>query len=75
VNIIGERNQYLPIELLVVPQVDVLILMHSGEIKRLPHYSTLAHPNPNDQPFEIQILIGADYFWDFVLNHVMERLM
>jgi hypothetical protein len=31
----------------------------------------LAHPNPSDRPFNIEILIGADYYWDFILNHVV----
>jgi hypothetical protein len=71
--IIGEGNQYLPVELLVVPQIGVPIQTHSGEIKRLPHlrHLKLAHPNPSDQPFDIQILIGADYYWDFILGHVV----
>jgi hypothetical protein len=71
--IIGEGNQYLPIELLVVPQIGVPIQTHSREIKHLPHlrHLKLAHPNPSDQPFNIEILIGADYYWDFILGHVV----
>ncbi|XP_056020449.1 uncharacterized protein LOC130054508 [Ostrea edulis] len=71
--IIGEENQYMPIDVLVVPQIGVPIQTHLAEIKQLPHlrYLKLAHTNPSDQPFEIEIPIGADYYWDFIMNHVV----
>ncbi|XP_055997117.1 uncharacterized protein LOC130047026 [Ostrea edulis] len=63
--IIGEGNQCIPIDVLVVPQTGVPIQTHLAEINQLPHlrHLKLAHANPSDQPFEIEILIGADYFW------------
>lgn len=35
--IIGERNQHIPIDVLVVPQIGVPIQTHSAEVKQLPH--------------------------------------
>lgn len=35
--IIGERNQHIPIDVLVVPQIGDPIQTHSAEVKQLPH--------------------------------------
>jgi len=35
------------------------------------HHLPLVHPVTSDENFQISILIGADYYWRFVQDHVV----
>ncbi|XP_069131720.1 uncharacterized protein [Argopecten irradians] len=71
--VIGVNNQRIPIEALVVPNIGVPLQTHSSEVKELKYLRNLqlAHKGPGNTSFEIQILIGADYYWNFIMDHVV----
>ena len=47
------------------------IIYHA--LKQFPHLRglQLAHPVTENEKFEISVLIGADYYWHFVGDHVI----
>lgn len=57
------------ISALVVPRISVPMKnLITTEVQNLPHIIglDLAHPVTGDSSFDIQVLIGADYYWQFV---------
>ena len=70
------NNYKIPIEVLVVPTISVPLQNH---IKLLDQKSNnlrglrLAHPITDDDMFEIAVLIGADYYWHFVEDHIVRE--
>ena len=43
------------------------------DINKFPHLQNikLAHPPTDDKTSDITVLIGADYYWDIVVNHTI----
>ena len=64
----------LPISTLVVPKIaPPLRNTVKLNINQLPHLRDLplAHPITQDDSFKISLLIGTDYYWDLVEDHII----
>ena len=61
------------IKVLVVPQIAAPIETHIKSAANMPHLRGLkfAHPVSADNLFDINILIGADHYWDIVGDKVI----
>ena len=69
-----ENSRKIPIEVLIVPTIAVPIHNHMRYINRNMDYLKglrLAHPVTKDDYFEISLLIGADYYWNFIEDKVI----
>ena len=64
----------IEISVLIVPKLAAPIRnsVHA-HINDIPHLQKfpLAHTVTGDENFNISVLIGADYYWDFVQDHVV----
>ena len=69
----GSHDQ-IPISVLIVPKltapVQNSIRTHLNQFSYLQGL-TLAHPVTSDENFSISVLIGADYYWQFIQDHVV----
>ncbi|XP_065883120.1 uncharacterized protein [Dysidea avara] len=69
-----QDRSVIPISVLVVPQL-AAPLQNSVrmEVSKMPYlkHLQLAHPVTEDDSFEINILVGADYYWTFVQDQVI----
>ena len=67
----GEK---IPISVLIVPTIALPLQnpIHTS-IKEFPYLRglPLAYPVTENENFEISVLIGADYYWHFVQDHVV----
>ena len=64
----------IPISVLVVPQLAAPLQNSMRmELTKLPYLKglQLAHPVTEDDNFEINVLVGADYYWTFVQDQVI----
>ncbi|XP_006821839.1 uncharacterized protein LOC100377489 [Saccoglossus kowalevskii] len=62
------------IDALLIPEISTSMSNHvDSELLTLPYLKglRLAHPVSNDTCYDIDILIGADYYWNFVGNEVI----
>nr|XP_006822848.1 PREDICTED: uncharacterized protein LOC102809068 [Saccoglossus kowalevskii] len=62
------------ISALTVPEICAPLLnLITHSLVNLPHLRglKLAHPVPKADSFQISVLIGADYYWDFIEDHVI----
>ena len=67
----GTRIQ---ISVLIVPKLAAPIRNSvRAHLHAIPHLQKLplAHPVTGDENFNISVFIGADYYWDFVQDHVV----
>ena len=74
VHVIADNRQMIPVRVLIVPTISTHIsnrLQHA--VSELPYLRDfkLAHPGTADSSFAISMLIGADYYWDLVEDHVV----
>ena len=64
----------IPISVLIVPKIAPPLqnLLHTS-LQNILHLKglQLAHPVTDNENFEISVLIGADYYWSFVEDHVI----
>ncbi len=67
------REGKLPIRVLIVPEIAAPMKTFVREAAKLPYLFgvKLAHPVSADENFDISILIGADYYWSIVQNHII----
>ena len=73
VDIITDEGDTIPVRVLVVPTIATpLQNKHHRDISNLPHLRglKLAHP-VSDGNFEINLLIGADHYWDIVQDNII----
>ena len=73
VDIITDNGDRIPLQVLVVPQIATpLESKHYTDIVNMPHLKglKLAHPVSGGN-FEINLLVGADYYWDIVQNKII----
>ena len=73
VHVIAENRQMIPVRVLVVPTISTPINNRTQHVSELPylHGLRLAHPGTSDSTFQISMLIGADFYWDIVEDHVI----
>ena len=69
------NGSQIPISVLLVPQMAAptwnsirACLRDIPYLQRLP----LAYPVTGDENFEIAILIGADYYWHFIQDNIVQ---
>ena len=64
----------IPISVLIVPKIAPPLqnLLHTS-LQNIPYLKglQLAHPVTDNVNFEISVLIGTDYYWSFVEDHVI----
>ena len=69
------QKEIIPIHVIIVPTIPAPLTTYTGaNVRDLPHLRglTLAHVNVDDSPFTVDILIGADHYWDVVGNKVIK---
>ena len=69
------QEETIPIHVIIVPTIAATLTTYTGaNVRDLPHLRglTLAHVNVDDSPFTVDILIGADHYWDVVGNEVIK---
>ena len=74
VNVEALTGEQIPISILVVPVI--AIPLHNAYHHHLRHMSylqglRLANPVTRSGNFDISLLIGADYYWQFVADHIV----
>ena len=74
INIKTPKGELIPISVLVVPTIaapfnNTVITT----ISNIPHLKglSLAHPVSSAENFEISLLIGADFYWHFIGDHIV----
>ena len=64
----------IPVSVLIVPKLAApirnSIRVHLNKLPYLKGLS-LAHPVTSDENFHISVLIGADFYWQFIQDHVI----
>ena len=67
-------GEQMPVSALIVSHI-ATPLQNSFQacVKNIPHLQglVLAHPITREENFEISLLIGADYYWDFIEDHII----
>jgi len=74
VNVKTRSGELLPISALVVPIIATpLRNTVTVNVTQLPHLHDLplAYPITQDDSFTISLLIGTDYYWDLVEDHII----
>ena len=63
----------IPIDVLVIPTIAAPLQNIPQRIQQLPYLRDLklAHPISGSSSFAIDMLIGADFYWDIVGNHIV----
>ena len=63
----------IPIDVLVIPTTAAPLQNIPKRIQQLPNLRDfkLAHPISGSSSFAIDSLIGADFYWDIVWNHIV----
>ena len=74
VHVVTDDRQTIPVRVLIVPTISTPInnkLQHA--VSKYPYLRglKLAHPGTADSSFTISMLIGADFYWDLVEDHVV----
>jgi len=67
------EGDFIPMEVLVVPEISVPIQTHRNIVAGMTHLTglRLAHPVDSQESFEISLLIGADFYWEVVLDKII----
>ena len=69
--ITGDR---IPMSVLVIPSIAAPIQSSiNTSVRNMPYLQglKLAHPVTSDHKFEISLLIGTDYYWSFIQDHIV----
>lgn len=67
-------GELIPISVIVVPSIAAPIQNSiCASVESTPHLQglKLAHPVTPDKDFKISLLIGTDYYWSFVQDHIV----
>ena len=69
----AENGTKIPVDVLIVPEIAADLKTHNKDVSSIKHLQglKLAHPSLRDENFTISILIGADFYWDIVEDHVI----
>ena len=68
------KQQKIPIRVLIVPTIATPIdISHRSDITKLSYLKglKLAHPISYAREFPISLLIGADFYWDFIEDEII----
>ena len=75
VTIVSHTGEMIPLSVLVVPRIAApLHSIATSKVQELPYLRglTLAHPiMKEDSQFDISMLIGVDYYWKIVEDHIV----
>ena len=68
------QEENIPIRVIIVPTIAAPLATYTGaNVRELPHLKGLSlAQNVDDSPFTVDILIGADHYWDIVENEVVK---
>ena len=69
------QEETIPIHVIIVPTIAAPLTTYTGaDVRDLPHLKGLSLPqiNVDDSPFTVDILIGADHYWDIMENEVIK---
>ena len=69
------QEETIPIRVIIVPTIAAPLTTYTGaNVRDLPHLKglPLAQVNIDDSPFTVDILVGADHYWDIVENEVIK---
>ncbi|XP_063420482.1 uncharacterized protein LOC134705689 [Mytilus trossulus] len=63
----------IPLEVLIIPEIALPIQTHMKSVVNMRHLHglKLAHPITEDDMFDINLLIGADYYWSIVGDKII----
>ena len=74
VNLKTTMSELLPISALIVPTIATplknTVTVNTAQLPHLCNFP-LAHPITQDDSFKISLLIGTDYYWDLVEDHIV----
>jgi hypothetical protein len=67
------QGENIPIKVLIISEISTPLKSHHKHADHLTYRKglTLTHPVSGDDDFEIEILIGADHYWDIVQDEVI----
>ena len=74
ITLLTDDEEPIPIEVIVVPTIAAPIQNHMvNDLQTLPHLQglKLAHPITDEDLFQIDLLIGADHYWNIVEDHIV----
>ena len=74
ITLLTDDGEPIPIEVIVVPTIAAPIQNHMvNDLQTLPHLQglKLAHPITDEDMFQIDLLIGADHYWNIVEDHIV----
>ena len=74
VYVVTKQQQKIPIRVLIVPTIATPIdISHRSDITKLSYLKglKLAHPISYAREFPISLLIGADFYWDFIEDEII----
>ena len=68
------QEENIPIRVIIVPTIAAPLATYTGaNVRELPHLKGLSlAQNVDDSPFTVDILIGADHYWNIVENEVVK---
>ena len=67
-------GEVIPISVLIIPSIAASIQSSiNSSVRNLPYLRglKLAHPVTSNHHFKISILIGTDYYWTFIQDHIV----
>ncbi|XP_060555869.1 uncharacterized protein LOC132716581 [Ruditapes philippinarum] len=66
-------EENIPINVFIVPEISMPLKSYHKHAGHLPYLKglKLAHPVSGDEDFDIEILIGADHYWDVIQDQVI----
>ncbi|XP_076081076.1 uncharacterized protein LOC143051991 [Mytilus galloprovincialis] len=73
VHIQTDEGENIPLNVLIIPEIAMPLQIHVKSVTNMRHLRglKLAHPVSDDDMFEIEILIGADYYWSIVGDDII----
>ena len=74
ISLLSDDGEPILIEVIVVPTIAAPIQNHMvNDLQTLPHLKglKLAHPITDEDPFQIDLLIGPDHYWNVVEDHII----
>ncbi|CAB4008142.1 Hypothetical predicted protein, partial [Paramuricea clavata] len=74
INIESITSEKIPVSVLVVPKIATPLQNRiRTNVRTLPYLKgiPLAHPITSDEKFEVSLLIGANYYWEIVQDHII----